>query len=50
MTKNEWEKRIANFRLSGLTQEKWCEENNLTSNQYLLITLGFYTLKFERGD
>jgi hypothetical protein len=33
MTKNEWEKRIANFRLSGQTQEKWCEENNLTSNQ-----------------
>ncbi|EKN71320.1 hypothetical protein BABA_02137 [Neobacillus bataviensis LMG 21833] len=29
----EWEKRIANFRFSGLTQDEWCEENKLTSNQ-----------------
>jgi hypothetical protein len=25
----EWERRIASFRASGMTQENWCEANKL---------------------
>jgi hypothetical protein len=30
----EWELRIADYKASGLTQSKWCEENNLTLHQF----------------
>lgn len=32
--RKEWELRIAEFRASGLTQTKWCEENDLKIHQF----------------
>lgn len=31
--RKEWEHRVASYRASGLTQAKWCEENNLALHQ-----------------
>jgi len=30
----DWELRIADYKASGLTQIKWCEENNLKLHQF----------------
>ncbi len=32
--RKEWELRIAEYRASGLTQTKWCEENDLKIHQF----------------
>ena len=29
-----WEKRLSDYRSSGLTQKKWCEQNNIGYGQF----------------
>jgi hypothetical protein len=31
--RKQWEKRVASYRSSGLTQAKWCEDNHLKLHQ-----------------
>lgn len=36
-----WEKRVSAYKASGLTQMKWCEENDISIHQ-----LGYWLKKF----